>query len=110
MGGTQLDFRLFGFIWCSVYPPEKQDVDKICTHVALCTEAWIIFHVIIFLPMELSRQEYWSGLSFPFPGGLPDPGIEPRSPTLQADALPSEPPGNTNQGSSNKKIQLYNCI
>ena len=39
------------------------------------------------------RQEYWSGLPFPSPGGLPDPGIKPRSPALQADSLPSEPPG-----------------
>ena len=43
--------------------------------------------------MGFSRQEYWSGLSFPSPGDLPDPGIEPRSPAWQADALPSEPPG-----------------
>ena len=40
-----------------------------------------------------SRQEYWSGLPFPSPGDLPDPGIEPRSPTLQADSLTSAPPG-----------------
>ena len=40
-----------------------------------------------------SRQEQWSGLPFPSPGDLPDPGIEPRSPTLQADTLSSEPPG-----------------
>ena len=39
------------------------------------------------------RQEYCSGLPFPSPGDLPNPGIEPGSPTLQADALPSEPPG-----------------
>ena len=39
-----------------------------------------------------SRQEYWSGLPFPSPGDLPNPGIEPRSPALQADALASEPP------------------
>ena len=45
------------------------------------------------LSMEFSRQEYWSGLPFPSPGDLPDPGIKPKSPTLQADALPSEPPG-----------------
>ena len=45
--------------------------------------------------MEFSRQEYWSGLPFPSPGDLPNPGIEPRSPTLQADTLPSEPPGIT---------------
>ena len=43
------------------------------------------------LSMEFSRQEYWSGLSFPSPEGLPDPGIEPRSPALQADSLLSEP-------------------
>ena len=43
--------------------------------------------------MGFSRQEYWSGLPFPSAGDLPDPGIEPRSPTLQADALTSEPPG-----------------
>ena len=44
------------------------------------------------LSMESSRQEYWSGLPFPFPGDLPDSGIEPRSPILQADSLQSEPP------------------
>ena len=38
-------------------------------------------------------QEYWSGVPFPSPGDLPDPGIEPGSPSLQADSLPSEPPG-----------------
>ena len=42
--------------------------------------------------MGFSRQEYWSGLPFPSPGDLPDPGIKPRSPTLGADSLPSEPP------------------
>ena len=45
------------------------------------------------LSVEFSRQEYWSGLPFPSPGDLPDPGIESGSPTLQADSLPSEPPG-----------------
>ena len=44
--------------------------------------------------MGFSRQEYWSGLPFLSPGDLPDPGIEPRSPKLQADALTSAPPGN----------------
>ena len=43
--------------------------------------------------MGFPRQEYWSGLPFPSPGDLPDPGIEPGSPTLQADALTSESPG-----------------
>ena len=43
--------------------------------------------------MEFPRQENWSGSPFPSPGDLPDPGIKPRSPVLQPDALPSEPPG-----------------
>ena len=45
------------------------------------------------LSMGFSRDEYWSRLLFPSPGDLPDPGIEPGSPALQADALPSELPG-----------------
>ena len=52
--------------------------------------------------MEVSRPEYWSGESFPSPGDLPNPGIEPGSPALQADSLPAEPPGkpkNTGVGS-----------
>ena len=46
-------------------------------------------------PKGFSRQEYWNGLPFPSPGDLPNPGIEPRCPTLQADSLPAEPPGKT---------------
>ena len=45
------------------------------------------------LSMGFSSQKYWSGLPFPSPGDLPNPGVEPMSPTLQADALLSEPPG-----------------
>ena len=51
------------------------------------------------LSMEFSKQGYWSGLPFPSPEDLPDPGIEPGCPTLQADSLPSEPPGKPNEGS-----------
>ena len=50
----------------------------------------------------IHRQEYWSGFPFPSPGHLPNPGIEPRSTALQADALPSEPPG------KRKKCELTN--
>ena len=46
-------------------------------------------------PWGFSRQEYWSGFPCPLPGDLPDPGIKPRSPTLQADSLLSEPPGSS---------------
>ena len=42
--------------------------------------------------MGFSMQEYWSGLLFPSPGGLPNPGIKPGSPVLKADSLPSDPP------------------
>jgi len=51
--------------------------------------------------MGFSRQEYWSGLPFPSPGDLPDPGIELRSPALQADSLTSE-----NQGSPICKVMV----
>ena len=53
---------------------------------------WTIAHQAP-LSMEFPRQEYWSGLPFPSPGDLPNPGIKPVSPELQADSLPSEPPG-----------------
>ena len=43
--------------------------------------------------MEFSRSEYWSGQPFPSPGDLPNPGIKPRTPTLEADSLPAESPG-----------------
>ena len=52
--------------------------------------------------MGFSRQDYWSGVPFPSPGDLPNPGIKPRFPALQEDSLPSEPPGkpkNTGVGS-----------
>ena len=53
---------------------------------------WTVAHQVP-PSMGFSRQEYWSGLPFPSPGDLPDPGNEPGSPALQADALPSESPG-----------------
>ena len=56
--------------------------------------------------MGFSRQEYWSGLPFPSPGNLPDPGIEPRSPALRTDALPSEPPGKSHSSLHLCKIYL----
>ena len=78
------------------------DFDSLTTY----TSEWVkpLSHVRIFaapwtaayqapLSMGFSRQGYWSGLPLPSPGDLPDPGVEPRSPTLQADALTSEPPG-----------------
>ena len=62
------------------------------SHVPLFAIPWTIAYQTP-LSMEFSRQEYWSGLPFPSPGDLPNLGIEHGSPALQADALPSEPPG-----------------
>ena len=62
------------------------------SHVRLFAIPWTVAYQAP-LSMEFSRREYWSGLPFPSPGDLPNPGIEPRCPALQADALPSELPG-----------------
>ena len=64
---------------------------KSLSRVRLFATLWTVAHQAL-LSMGFSRQEYWSGLPFPSPGDLPDPGIEPRSPTLQANVLTSEPP------------------
>jgi len=63
---------------------------KSLSHVQLFATPWTVAHQVP-LSMGFSRQEYWSGLPFPSPGDLPNPGIEPRSPALQADPLTSEP-------------------
>jgi len=64
---------------------------------------WTVAHQAS-LSTGFSRQEYWSGLPFPSPGDLPDPGIKPRSPALQEDSSPSEPPEEHHAG----KEQLVN--
>ena len=65
---------------------------KSLSRVRLLATPWTVAYQA--LPsMGFSRQEYWRGLPFPFPGDLPNPGIEHGSPALQADTLPSEPPG-----------------
>ena len=65
---------------------------KSLIHVLLFVTPWTVANQAP-QSMEFFRQEYWSGLPFPSPGDLPDLGIEPGSPALQADALQSEPPG-----------------
>ena len=76
--------------------PIMKEKKKVKSHscVQLFATPWTV-HYQIPLSMEFSRQEYWSGLPFPSPGDLPNPGIEPKSPALQADTLPSEPTMNT---------------
>ena len=65
---------------------------KLLSQVQLFAAPWTVAYQAP-LSMGFSKQEYSSGLPFPSPGDLPDPVIEPRSPALQADALPSKPPG-----------------
>ena len=65
---------------------------KLLSGVRLFATPWTIAYQAP-LSMGFLRQEYWSGLPFPSPGDLPNPGIEPRSSTFQADTLTSEPPG-----------------
>ena len=60
---------------------------------------WTVAHQAS-LSMGFSRQGYWSGLPSPSPGDLPNPGIKPRCPALQADSLPCKPPG--------KPLWIYN--
>ena len=67
----------------------ESEVTQSC--LTLC-DPWTVAHKAP-SSVRFSRQEYRSGLPFPSPEDLPDPGIEPRSPTLQADTLTSAPPG-----------------
>ena len=74
--------------YCQLQESESQSL----SHVQLFVTPQTVAHQAP-LSVEFSRQEYWTGLPFPSPGDLPNPGIEPGSLALQADSLPSEPPG-----------------
>ena len=79
---------------------------ELLSHVQLFATPWTVVAKAP-LYMEFSRPEYWSGWPSPSPGDLPNPGIEPRSLTLQADSLPAEPQGkpkNTGVGSLSHPI------
>ena len=81
--------------WCSWCL--HRAFSTVFTHAQLLSRVWFFVIPRIVAPqaplsMDFSRQGYWSGLPFPFPGGLPDPGIKPRFPALEADSLLSEPP------------------
>ena len=81
--------RFIHLIGTEEHSESESEVAQSCP--TLC-DPWTVAHQAP-PSMGFSRQEYWSGVPFPSPGDLPDPGIEPRSPTLQADALTSAPPG-----------------
>ena len=71
--------------------PSVCSVAQSLSRVQLFMALWTVAHQAP-LSIEFSGQEYWSGLPFPSPGDLPDPMLEPGSPALQMDSLPSEPP------------------
>ena len=79
------------------------------SRVQLFTTPWTVAHQAS-PSMGFSRQEYWSGLPFPSLGDLPNPGIEPESPALQADALTSEPPGKPSYRLRNPKFGALDLI
>ena len=81
---------------------------KLLSHVQLFATPWTIAYQAP-PSMGFSRQEYWSGVPFLSPGDLSNPGIEAGSPTLQADALPSEPPGKLQFGQRSYE-QLNLCL
>ena len=83
-GGLSFPWSIFSL------PSESESVSR--SVVSNSATPWTIAHQAP-LSMRFSRQEYWSGLPFPSPGVLPNPGLEPRSPALQVDSLPPELPG-----------------
>ena len=103
-----------GFPWSLPFATSKiqtskdQSVCQSLNHVRLFVTPWTVaLQALSF--MKFSRQEYWSGLPLSSPGDLPNPGIEPGSPTLQVDSLPAEPqrkPKDTGVGS----LSLLQCI
>ena len=70
----------------SSVPCPRINMNVKVSHVRLFASPWTIPF------LQFSRSEYWGGQPFPSPGDLPNPGIKPRSPTLQVDSLPAEPP------------------
>ena len=73
------------FFFCKLDKESESEVAQSCLTLG---DPWTVAHQAP-PSMGFSKQEYWSGLPFPSPGDLPNPGIEPRSPALQADALTS---------------------
>ena len=105
----RLDFVLLNTWVFSVVSGLKVKV-KSLSRVQLLGTTWTVAHQAP-PSMGFSRQEYWSELPFPSPGDLPDPGIKPRSPALQADTLTSEPPGKFRCHHSSKQcvLEASNC-
>ena len=87
----KFDVQCICFFSVVLYVYIRSEVNSL-SHVRLFATPWTVAYRAP-PSVGFSRQEYWSGLPFPSPEDLPNPGIKPGSPALQADALPSEPPG-----------------
>ena len=85
---------------------------KSLSRVQLFVTPWTVGHQAP-VSMGFPRKEYWSGLPFPSPEDLPDPGIKPGSPALQADSLPSEPLSGWYGEGGGRRVQdgehMYTC-
>ena len=79
---------------------------QLLSHVQLSVITWIVAYQAPLLT-KLSWQEYWSGLPFPSPGDLPNPGIKPKSPALQPDSLLYEPARGNAQRRSSQEIRAH---
>ena len=109
-----LSYNVFIRVWYENYSALENKLENVLLSGSICVRLFVSFLLLLFshyvvsnsfgtpwtvacqvpLSMGFPRQEYWSGLLFPSPGDIPSPGIEPRSPALQADSLLlSEPPG-----------------
>ena len=84
------------------YKERSEEVKSLSRVQLFSTPQTVAYHAL--LSMGFSRQEYWNGLPFPSPEDLPNPGIKPRSPTLKADALSSEPPGKSSMRREKRTI------
>ena len=91
LGEGETNSLYYSSVVCSSMNTLVIVIVKLLSRVRLSGTPWTAAHQAP-PSVGFSRQEYWSGLPFPSPGDLPDPEIEPRSPSLQADALTSEPP------------------
>ena len=87
-----MDTKLFVCVCVYIYIYISSKSSTSLSHVQLFVTPWTVAQQAL-LSMGFPRKEYWSGLPFTSPGDLPNPGLEPGSPALEADALTSEPPG-----------------
>ena len=108
VGPSQFPSNMGAFLTASLWKGKAKV--KLLNCVWLFATPWTVAYEEVPPTMEFSRQECWSGLPFPSPGDLPNPGIEPRPPALQADSLLSEPQGkpkNTGVGSLSLLQQIF---